>query len=168
MFVYCDYYYLLLRSRNGQFFGLVAVYFDLPAQEDNWREPQMREICRNCSACLRHCPVSAIISERFLLRAELCITFHNEKPSDVPFLAWMDPSWHNCLMGCLHCQRVCPQNREFLHWVEERVEFSQRGDRSSYVGCGQCCSSHSVLPLGVCGESSTIRAVRAKGNVCLL
>jgi epoxyqueuosine reductase len=127
--------------RMGSFHGLVAVYSDLPAQEDNWREPQMMEICRNCSACLRHCPVGAIpsaapslrsglrlrvgTSERFLLHAERCITFHNEKPGNVPFPAWMDPSWHNCLIGCLHCQRVCPQNREFLHWVEERVEFSQ-------------------------------------------
>jgi epoxyqueuosine reductase len=124
----------------GSFFGLIAVYSDLPAQEDNWREPQVMESCRNCSACLRHCPVGAIpstspldsardelragTSERFLLRAERCITFHNEKPSDVPFPAWMDPSWHNCLIGCLHCQRVCPQNREFLPWVEEGIEFS--------------------------------------------
>jgi len=125
----------------GSFYGLVVVYSDLPAQEDHWREPQMMESCRNCSACLRHCPVGAIssaapslrsglrlrtgTSERFLLRAERCITFHNEKPGDVPFPAWIDPSWHNCLIGCLHCQRVCPQNREFLHWVEEGVEFSQ-------------------------------------------
>ncbi len=109
----------------GSFYGLVAVYSDLPAQEDNWREPQMMETCQNCSACLRHCPVGAIHSDRFLLHAERCITFHNEKPDDVPFPAWIDPAWHNCLIGCLHCQRVCPQNREFLHWVEERVEFSQ-------------------------------------------
>jgi epoxyqueuosine reductase len=125
----------------GSFYGLVVVYSDLPAQEDHWREPQVMESCRNCSACLRHCPVGAIpsatpslrsglrlrtgTSERFLLHAERCITFHNEKPGDVPFPAWIDPSWHNCLIGCLHCQRVCPQNREFLHWVEERVEFSQ-------------------------------------------
>jgi len=109
----------------GSFYGLVVVYSDLPAQEDHWRKPQMMESCRNCSACLRHCPVGAITSDRFLLRAERCITFHNEKPGDVPFPAWIDPSWHNCLIGCLHCQRVCPQNREFLHWVEERVQFSQ-------------------------------------------
>jgi epoxyqueuosine reductase len=109
----------------GSFHGLVAVYSDLPFQEDNWREPQMMESCRDCSACLRHCPVGAITSERFLLRAERCITFHNEKPGSVPFPAWIDPSWHNCLVGCLHCQRICPQNREFLQWVEEGAGFSQ-------------------------------------------
>jgi epoxyqueuosine reductase len=109
----------------GSFHGLVAVYSDFPAQEDNWRELQMMESCQNCSACLRHCPVGAITSERFLLHAERCITFLNEKPGDVPFPAWIDPSWHNCLVGCLHCQRVCPQNREFLQRVEEGAEFSQ-------------------------------------------
>lgn len=108
----------------GSFHGLVAVYSDLPAQEDNWREPQMMASCRDCAACLRHCPVGAITSERFLLRAERCITFHNEKPVDVPFPAWIDPSWHNCLVGCLHCQRICPQNRDLLQWVEEGAEFS--------------------------------------------
>ena len=85
----------------------------------------MLESCQNCSACLRHCPVGAITAERFLLHAERCITFHNEKPVDVPFPAWMDPAWHNCLVGCLHCQRVCPENREVWPWVEEGAEFSQ-------------------------------------------
>ena len=64
-------------------------------------------------------------SERFLLRAERCITFHNERAGDFPFPAWLDPSWHNCLIGCLDCQRVCPQNKDFLEWVEEGAEFSQ-------------------------------------------
>jgi epoxyqueuosine reductase len=108
----------------GSFHGLVAVYSDLPAPEDNWRRPQALESCRNCSACRHHCPAGAITSERFLLHAERCITFHNEKPVDVPFPAWMDPSWHNCLMGCLHCQRVCPENSAVWPWVEEGAEFS--------------------------------------------
>jgi epoxyqueuosine reductase len=25
----------------------------------------------------------------------------------------------------MHCQRVCPQNREFIQWIEEKEEFSQ-------------------------------------------
>jgi epoxyqueuosine reductase len=108
----------------GSFHALVAVYSDLPAPEDNWREPQMMESCQNCSACQRYCPVGAISSERFLLHAERCITFHNEKPGDVPFSPQLDLSWHNCLVGCLHCQRVCPENRKCWHWAEEGAEFS--------------------------------------------
>jgi len=109
----------------GSFHRLVAFYSDLPCQEDNWRESQMMESCQNCSACLRNCPTDAITSERFLLRAERCITFHNERPGDVPFPAWLDPSWHNCLVGCLRCQSICPENRDFLPWVEEREGLSQ-------------------------------------------
>jgi epoxyqueuosine reductase len=53
------------------------------------------------------------------------MVFHNERKGDIPFPVWIDPSWHNCLVGCMRCQRVCPQNKQFLHWVEEREEFSQ-------------------------------------------
>ena len=109
----------------GSFHQLAAFYSDLPCQEDNWKESRVTESCQNCSACLRNCPTGAITSERFLLRAERCITFHNERAGDFPFPAWLDPSWHNCLVGCLDCQRVCPQNKDFLEWVEEGAEFSQ-------------------------------------------
>jgi epoxyqueuosine reductase len=109
----------------GSFHRLAAFCSDLSCQEDNWQESQMMESCQNCSACLRNCPTGAITSERFLLHAERCITFHNERGGDFPFPAWLDPSWHNCLVGCLYCQRVCPQNKDFLKWVEEGAEFSQ-------------------------------------------
>jgi epoxyqueuosine reductase len=109
----------------GSFHGLVAAYSDLPAPEGNLREPQMLDACQKCSACLHHCPAGAITAERFLLHAERCITFHNEKPGEVPFPAWMDPSWHNCLVGCLYCQRVCPQNRQRWQWYQDGEDFSQ-------------------------------------------
>jgi epoxyqueuosine reductase len=109
----------------GSFHGLVVAFSDLPAPEDNWQPAQMLDACQKCSACLRHCPTGAITSERFLLVAERCITYHNEKPSEVPFPAWIDPAWHNCLVGCLHCQRVCPQNRDVRGWVHDGAEFSQ-------------------------------------------
>ena len=109
----------------GSFYGLVTAYTDLPVAEDDWREPQMMERCRNCAACQRHCPAGAITPERFLLHAERCITFHNEKPAGVPFPPWMDAAWHNCLIGCLHCQWICPENRDARQWVEAGVVFSQ-------------------------------------------
>jgi epoxyqueuosine reductase len=80
--------------------------------------------CHDCSACLRSCPTGAIGPDRFLLRAELCTTFHNEQPVEVDFPEWIDPTWHDCLVGCLHCQRVCPENRDVLRWIEEGPEFS--------------------------------------------
>jgi len=109
----------------GSFHRLVAFYSDFPCQEDSWRESEMMERCQNCYACLHSCPTGAISSEPFLLRAERCLTFLNEKPRDIPFPTRIDPSWHNCLVGCLHCQRACPQNRDFLPWVEGDERFSE-------------------------------------------
>jgi len=106
----------------GSFHRLVSFYSDLPCERDNWHELEVMESCRRCSACLRHCPSGAITAERFLLRAERCLTFHNERAAELP--AWVDPSWHNCLIGCFDCQRVCPENKAHLEWIEPGPEFS--------------------------------------------
>jgi len=110
----------------GSFIRLVAFYSDLPCEEDNWQEPRMLEACLKCNACGNRCPSGAISTDRFLLRAERCITYHNEKQANIAFPAWLDPAWHNCLVGCMICQRVCPQNREYLHNVEDGPTFSQK------------------------------------------
>jgi len=112
-------------SSMGSFFQLAAFYSDLPCRKDAWREARMMEQCEKCQACLRSCPTGAISSDRFLLHAERCISFLNERKGEVPFPGWIDPSWHNCLYGCLHCQRVCPEDKRFMNWIVEREEFSQ-------------------------------------------
>jgi len=109
----------------GSFLELVGLYSDLPCAGDEWQEPRMMETCQNCFVCMRHCPTGAISAERFLLCAERCIVFHNERPVSVPFPAWIDPAWHNCLEGCMRCQSVCPENKSFRGWIEEREEFSE-------------------------------------------
>jgi epoxyqueuosine reductase len=113
-------------SGMGSFHRLAAFSSDLAPHQDHWQEAQMMAACENCSACRRNCPSGAISAERFLLHAERCITYHNEQPGDVPFPTWLDPSWHNCLLGCMCCQNVCPQNRDFWSWVEEGAEFSEK------------------------------------------
>ena len=109
----------------GSFLGLTVFFSDLPCPEDNWQDLRMMESCQDCSACLHNCPVGAITSERFLLHAERCITFHSERLNEIPFPSWFDPAWHTCLVGCMRCQRICPQNKEFLEWVEPGAEFSE-------------------------------------------
>jgi epoxyqueuosine reductase len=110
----------------GSFHRLVVFYSDLPCEEeeDDWREPMMMARCETCRACLRGCPSGAITEERFLLRAERCIVFHNEQSGEVPFPAWMDASWHNCLVGCMLCQSICPADKDVLGWIEDGAEFS--------------------------------------------
>ncbi|WXG45696.1 MAG: 4Fe-4S double cluster binding domain-containing protein [Candidatus Atabeyarchaeum deiterrae] len=112
-------------SGMGSFLQLVAVYSDMPCQEDSWQEATMLPNCEKCELCRRACPTGAIPSDRFLLRAERCITYHNEKKGDVPFPSWMDASWHNCLEGCMRCQRACPLDKQFMEWIGEEEEFSE-------------------------------------------
>jgi epoxyqueuosine reductase len=107
----------------GSYYRLAVFTSDLPCGQDEWHEPQMMERCETCRACLHGCPTGAISAERFLLHAERCITFCNEKSGGEPFPDWLDPSWHNCMVGCLHCQAVCPENRELAAWLEG-AEFS--------------------------------------------
>jgi len=110
----------------GSFLQLVAIYSDMPCEEDSWQEAAMMQTCEACELCRRACPTGAIPSDRFLLRAERCITYHNEKRGDVPFPNWMDVSWHNCLEGCMRCQRACPLNKQFLGWIGEEAVFSEK------------------------------------------
>lgn len=106
----------------GSFHRPVAFYTDLPCIDDSWGASQSMEQCQACSACYKVCPAGAIVPDRFLIHAERCITFHNEQEEDFP--EWLDPAWHNCLIGCLLCQRSCPANKDFLELVEKREEFS--------------------------------------------
>ena len=109
----------------GSFQEPVAFFSDCPCEDDTWQEVRMMDACENCSVCRHSCPTGAISSDRFLLHAERCLTFHNEQPGDVSFPEWIDPSWHNSLVGCMLCLKVCPQNREFVNWVEDGPQFSE-------------------------------------------
>jgi epoxyqueuosine reductase len=109
----------------GSFHRLVVLWSDLPCEEDNWQELRMMDACHKCQACQRACPTGAIDPDRFLLHAERCLTFLNEKPPEVSFPAWVDASWHNCLVGCLHCQGVCPENKKVRDWAVGDEVFSE-------------------------------------------
>ncbi len=111
----------------GSFFRLSAFYSDLPPPAgEEWREPAALERCGECELCGRACPTGAIAPDRFLLHAERCITFHNEQPPEVPFPAWLEPAWHdNCVVGCLRCQRACPEDENVRGWVEDAASFSE-------------------------------------------
>ena len=113
----------------GGFHRLAAFCSDLPCDEDEWVGAKMMRRCEQCQICLRSCPTGAIGSKRLLLRAERCLVFWNEKPGEVAFPVWMDASWHHCLVGCMNCQRACPENRRVLDWCEEVANFSEEETR---------------------------------------
>jgi epoxyqueuosine reductase len=107
----------------GSFHRLMAFYSDLPSDEYSRGDPTMLERCRKCSACIKACRTHAIDSDRFLLHAERCLTFLNEDTASFP--DWVDPSWHHCLIGCMQCQTICPENKRTAQWVEAGPTFSE-------------------------------------------
>lgn len=121
-------------SGMGSFQRLTAIYSDMPCEDDHWQEPRMMKRCENCDLCRKACPTGAISQDRFLLKAERCLTYHNEKKSNVPFPDWIKPSWHNCIVGCLTCQRACPENKPFLQSMGECAEFSLQETRRLLKG----------------------------------
>ncbi len=112
-------------SKFGSSHRLTAFFTDLPCKEDQWQERKLMEGCETCQACLQACPTGAISEGRFLLRAEKCLSYLNEKGSGMAFPSWVDPGTHNAIVGCMRCQRVCPYNKGVQGWAEVRGEFSE-------------------------------------------
>ncbi|HNR41057.1 MAG TPA: 4Fe-4S double cluster binding domain-containing protein [Bacteroidales bacterium] len=108
---------------KGSFFRLMAFFSNLQCKEDIWKPVCMMERCKRCKACMLACPTGAIDDRRFLIYAEKCISFHNEHGIDFP--ENIDRSFHNCLLGCLKCQIVCPENKKTVKWFEVGAQFSE-------------------------------------------
>ena len=128
----------------GSFCRLTAFYTDVDSSDYTWQEPKVLPACEGCRLCIDACPAKVMGGDRFMARAEICLTYLNEKPAEVPFPDWVMPSWHNALVGCMICQRVCPANCDVIGWVEDRGEFSEdetkyflKGDFSNKVEAGK-------------------------------
>jgi epoxyqueuosine reductase len=107
----------------GSFVRLKAFLSDMPADRSDGFKPQVMKECDRCKACLNECPTKAIVPDRFLIHAERCITFLNEGNEEFP--EWVDPAWHNSLIGCMKCQLVCPVNKRLIKWVEGGESFDE-------------------------------------------
>jgi epoxyqueuosine reductase len=118
----------------GSFHALAVLVSDLPCAEEPPHEQEMLPRCRTCQACRAACPTGAIGGDRFLLHAERCISFWNEKAPEIPFPEWMKPRWHNALFGCLLCQQACPENRPLKDQTIEGPTFDERTTQALLAG----------------------------------
>jgi len=109
----------------GSFHRLSAFYSNLEVPDDNWGKMRTLPKCAKCGACISACPTKAICDDRFLIRAERCISYMNEQTSDHAFPSWVRPEWHNAIVGCMICQRVCPYDRDFIGKFERGPSFSE-------------------------------------------
>jgi epoxyqueuosine reductase len=107
----------------GSFHRLVAFAADCACERDHWDELRMMSACKDCFGCRESCPTQCIPNDRFLLHAENCLTWHNERED--PFADWIKPFWHNALVGCMRCQLSCPVNRKQINNVVRGPQFSE-------------------------------------------
>lgn len=111
----------------GSLQKLSTFYSDVPCADDNWHEIQQMDFCKNCAVCINICPTAAITKERYLIKAERCLTYLNEFvwPMVKDFPSWLETSAHNCIHGCILCQVHCPQNRKFINNIAGLIEFNE-------------------------------------------
>jgi len=127
----------------GSFHRLMAFYSDLEAPEGHWGEKRVHPKCAKCGACVSACPTGAISEDRFLLRAERCLPFMNERTSEHPFPSWVKPEWHNAIVGCMICQRVCPIDRGVIGKIEDGESFSE--EETEYLLKGKYSGKKATL-----------------------
>lgn len=122
-------------GRLGSFHRLSAYYTNCTFAEDKWEGPEALETCKRCTACIDACPTEAIREDRFVIRAERCLCYLNERPAGMPFPDWVSPEWHNAIAGCMRCQNVCPHNSSVAAWNEPRESFDE--DDTGYLLAGR-------------------------------
>lgn len=107
----------------GSFTRLEAFYTDYEFPTDEWYEKEIMKACTHCSLCQHACPTHCIPQDRFLIHADHCLTYFNENKEDFP--SWVPKEAHNALVGCLHCQIICPQNKKFLEFDRNAITFTE-------------------------------------------
>lgn len=117
---------------NESSFYWIGIYVsDMPCEDDSWQGQAVMDACEKCDLCMKNCPTGAIGKDRFIVHADRCITIHNERDKDFP--QYINPKWHNSLIGCMRCQIICPVNKNYIKNVEDLVEFDDSETRAIFA-----------------------------------
>lgn len=108
-------------NSESSFYWIGVYISDMLCENDSWQKSTTMEMCESCDLCLKNCPTGAITNDRFIIHANKCITLQNESKKDFP--KWLEPKWHNSIIGCMRCQIVCPANKNHIKDVEDFAEF---------------------------------------------
>ncbi|MGE5583999.1 MAG: 4Fe-4S double cluster binding domain-containing protein [Bacillota bacterium] len=110
----------------GSYHQLIAFLMDAelePSADPKADATQVSTECKHCTACLKACATGAIRPDRFMIDPERCVTLHSEDLE--PWPSWLPASAHNCIIGCMICQEVCPQNSGLLRIEPPVASFDE-------------------------------------------
>lgn len=113
----------------GSFLMLSSYFVDIPCEE-GFIEPQIADECTACGICMSSCPTGALSKSNFMVDTSKCITFPNEVGG--VFEEWIQPSWHNSLIGCFYCQSNCPMNKPYLSDIRTYPAFTEEETNAFY------------------------------------
>jgi len=110
---------MLIDAADGSFFFLGELFVNFPLPVSKTETPMQ---CGGCTACIKICPVDAIVSPH-IIDSNKCISYHTiENKGTIP--VEIRPLLRNRIYGCDDCQLICPWNKKTATTSEP--DFSPR------------------------------------------
>jgi epoxyqueuosine reductase len=136
----------------GSYVQLMAFASGVPVDDLAPNGPRAAALdeCQGCKACQAACPTGAIARDRFLIRAERCITWFSEYEGPLPDAFGL--AKRPCLVGCTACQEACPVNRGLLRLERLGVRFC-RAETEFLLGTGATREA----PSGIAAKVEALR-----------
>ncbi len=132
---------MLIRPREGSFFFVAEMLWDVELVDDTIAFPLVDESCGSCTRCLTHCPTDAF-ADAYTLDARKCISYLTiEKRGALS--SWERTALGEWLFGCDVCQEVCP----FNHSPMKTNSFMEVEQFSETHGSGPFVSLSTLLSL---------------------
>jgi epoxyqueuosine reductase len=107
----------------GSYFRLTTFATDFRNNTYTWIKPSLMNSCAHCGKCIENCPTKALKHGTPWVNVNKCITEFNEQEGDFP--DWLHRDWHNCVIGCIKCQEVCPLNNKEWRTIIIPIEYSE-------------------------------------------